>query len=178
MCVAGRAGQVGVPFGSSQRCPWLRGGPWLRLVSGTWWYEGSAVHTWFGDADSDISALELRAREVKSLLQALDGAKLDISEAFRLSVQLVLDNANVSDLAAGEEVVHVALGGVEGQIAQVGGIRGLGGEGELLAHGESAVGWTNISASRAGVTRVYPPKLSARLPPKPPPEPYEGRSPP
>lgn len=98
------------------------------------------MRTWFGDANPDISALELRARQVKSLFQPFDTAKLDVAEALGLSVQLVLDNADVGDLAAAEKVVYVTLGGVERQIAQVGGIRGLRGEGQLLADCETTVG--------------------------------------
>jgi hypothetical protein len=103
------------------------------------------VHTRFSNANPDISALELRARQSESLLQALNRAKLNVTEAFRLAVQLVLDNAHVRDLALGEEVVDIALGGVEGQVAQMGSVRGLRREGELLAHSESTVGCKHVN---------------------------------
>ena len=104
------------------------------------------VRTRLGNADPDISALEGRARQVESLLQAIKRAKLNITETLGLAVQLVLDNAHVSNLALGEEVLDIALGGVEGEVAQVGSVRGLRGERELLAGSEAAVGCETILA--------------------------------
>ena len=87
---------------------------WLASAcAGTSWGD----YTWLCDADADISPLELRARQVKGLLQPLDGAELDIAEALWFAVQLVLDNAHVCDVTAAEEVIDVALGGIEGQVA-------------------------------------------------------------
>lgn len=99
------------------------------------------THTRLGNADPDISTLELRAGQVKSLFQPIDTAKLDIAKAFGLAVKLVLDDAHVGDLAAGKEVGDVALGRVEREVAEMGGIRGLGGKRKLLANSKSAVGW-------------------------------------
>jgi hypothetical protein len=83
------------------------------------------VHTGLSNADADVSALELGAGKVESLLQAIEGAELDVAETLGLAVELVLDDADVGDLAAGKEVGDVALGRVEGEVAQVGSVRGL-----------------------------------------------------
>lgn len=98
------------------------------------------IRTGLGDADAHVAALELGAGQVESLLQAVERAKLDVAEALGLAVELVLDDAHVGDLAVGEEVVDIALGGVEGEVAEMGCVRGLGGERELLAGREAAVG--------------------------------------
>jgi hypothetical protein len=83
----------------------------------------------------------LRACQLKCLFQAIKSAKLDIAEAFRLHLQLVLDNAYAGDFAASEEVAYVALGGIEGEVAQMGSIRGLGRQRKLLAllYGKAAL---------------------------------------
>lgn len=101
----------------------------------------SGAPTRLGNADSDISTLELRARKLECLFQAIEGSKLDIAKAFRLPLQLVLDDANAGDLAASEEVTDIALSSVEGKVTQMGGIRGLGRQRKLLAglDGETAI---------------------------------------
>lgn len=99
-----------------------------------------ALLTRLRNADSDVSALELAAGEGEGLLQAVYRAELDVSESLGLAVELVLDDAHVGDLAVGEEVVDITLGGVEGEVAQVGCVRGLRGEGQLLACSKAALG--------------------------------------
>lgn len=113
---------------------------WGKSVGGAVERRSKGRRTRLGDANADVAALELGTREVEGLLQAFDGAKLDVAEALGLAVKLVLDNAHVGDLAAAEEVVDVTLGGVEGQVAQMGSVWRLVGKGELLAHGVAAVG--------------------------------------
>lgn len=136
-------------------------------------------HTRLGDADADIPALERCAREVKSLLQSIYTAKLDVSKTLGLAVQLVLDNANVGDFAPGEEIGYVTLGGVKRQVAQVRRVWGLRGQRKGLASRESAVGCTVVSAlPKAVMQTFYPPKLPPRSAPKPPPDPNVGLSPP
>lgn len=128
------------------------------------------VHTGLSNADADVSALELRAGEVEGLLQAIECAELDVAEALGLAVELVLDDAHVGDLAAGEEVGDVALGRVEGEVAQVGGVRGLRGEGELLAGSKAAVRCETCQRIEQADTALHIPKLSVRAPkPLPPP---------
>jgi hypothetical protein len=83
------------------------------------------VLTWFSDTDTDVPALELCAGQVECLLQTIDGAKLDVAETLGLTIHLVLDNAHIGNLAVGEEVVYVTLGGVEGQVTQMSSVGGL-----------------------------------------------------
>jgi hypothetical protein len=98
------------------------------------------------NADSDVSALELAAGEGEGLLQAVNRAELDVSESLGLAVELVLDDAHVGDLAVAEEVVDITLSGVEGEVAQVGCVRGLRGEGQLLASSKAALGCGTLLA--------------------------------
>lgn len=86
-------------------------------------------------ADADVSSLELRVAKGESLLQAFDGAKLDVAEALGSVVELVLDDTNAGNFAAGKEVLNVTLGHFEGEVAQVSSVRGLVGERKLLADG-------------------------------------------
>lgn len=104
----------------------------------SWRFE--RLRTGLGDADAHIAALELGAGQVERLLQAVERAEFDVAKALGLAIELVLDDAHVGDLAVGEEVVDIALGGVEGEVAQMGRVRGLRGEGELLASREAALG--------------------------------------
>ena len=139
------------------------------------------LRTGLGDADAHIAALELGAGQVERLLQAVERAEFDVAKALGLAIELVLDDAHVGDLAVGEEVVDIALGGVEGEVAQMGRVRGLRGEGELLAGREAALGCGGELACAYSKQRAWSggaPKLSVRAELKPPPEPYEGLSPP
>ena len=104
------------------------------------------IHTGLRDADADVAALELGAGEVEGLLQTVERAELNVAESLGLAVQLVLDNAHIGNLAVSEEVVDITLGGVEGEVAQVSCVWGLGREGELLASSEAAVGCETLLA--------------------------------
>ncbi len=115
------------------------------LLSGCAGQDIRYIHTGLGDADPDISALERRAGQVESLLQAIERAELNIAESLGLAIQLVLNDAHVGDLASAEEVVDVTLGSIEGEVAQVGSVWGLVGERELLTGSKAAVGYEALS---------------------------------
>lgn len=97
------------------------------------------VRTRLSNADSDVAALHGGSLECKRLFQAFDGSKLDIAESLWLLSELVLDDTDTGNLAVSEKLMDVILVGVEGEIADVSGIRGLSGEGQLLSDGESAM---------------------------------------
>lgn len=88
-----------------------------------------------GNADANVSALELGLAEVKSLLQASDGAKFDVTETLGSAVHLVLDNANAGNLACGEKVADIGLGDLEREVTEMGSVWGLVGKRELFADG-------------------------------------------
>ena len=93
------------------------------------------VLTWISNADSDVASLELGARESKSLDETLACAELGITEPLWLHLHLVLDDADVDAVASVEEVLDILLGGIERKVAEMGGIRWLIWEWELLADG-------------------------------------------
>jgi hypothetical protein len=95
--------------------------------------------TRFSNADSDVAAHERGLCEGESLLQAVNCGELNVTEALGLVVELVLDNANVGDLASAEEGLDIGLGDIEGEITEVGSVRRLVGHGEFLASGERTV---------------------------------------
>lgn len=69
--------------------------------------------TWICDADSDVSALELRSGKRQSLDQAFPGAELCITEPLRFHFKFVFDDANIGAFAISKEIRHVSNGGVE-----------------------------------------------------------------
>lgn len=91
--------------------------------------------TWIGNADSDVSSLELLSGEGNSLDQTITGTKLGITETLWLHVHLVLNNADVDAVASGEEVLDILLGGVEGKVTEMSGVWWLIWKRELLADG-------------------------------------------
>ena len=93
------------------------------------------LHTWISNADSDVSCLELASGECKSLDQTLTGSELSITEALWLHVHLVLNDADVDAVAIGEEILDILLGGVEGEVTEMGGVWWLVWERELLTDG-------------------------------------------
>lgn len=91
--------------------------------------------TRLSNTDSHIPPSELLATAVESGDETLPSAELDISEALGAVVVLVTDESHVSDIAAGEEIGDLGLGGIERKIADVRGIRRLVRDGELMAAG-------------------------------------------
>jgi hypothetical protein len=85
--------------------------------------------------------LELRARKLECLFQAIESAELNVAKAFRLPLQFVLNDADAGDLATSEEVANITFGRIERKVAQMGGIRGLRRKRKLLAglNGESSI---------------------------------------
>jgi hypothetical protein len=64
--------------------------------------------------------------EFESLLQAIERSELDIAEALWLALNLVLDNAYITNFAASKEVFDVQAPSVKWQVAKMCGIWGLG----------------------------------------------------
>lgn len=95
-------------------------------------------HTGFGDTGTDGASLESGSRQVKSLLQAIDGLKFDIAESLRGVGQLVLHDADIGHAASSEEVGDIVGSRFEGKVSNVGGKRRLGGEVKRLANSVSA----------------------------------------
>lgn len=92
------------------------------------------VHTRLGDANLDVTSHKRRFSLRQGGFKAVEGSKLDIAKALGLAVKLVLDNADVSDLAVGEETFNVDLGNIVGKVAEMCGVRRLVWKGQLLAH--------------------------------------------
>ncbi|KAH0445592.1 hypothetical protein KCU90_g114, partial [Aureobasidium melanogenum] len=112
----------GGPYESSRSAREEVHGPWLEyLVSKIGAKMRPSRLTWVGNADADVSALELSLAESKSLLQAVDGTELDIAETLGSAVHLVLNNANAGNLASVEEIADIGLGDFERKVAKVGG---------------------------------------------------------
>ena len=74
---------------------------------------GLWVRTRLSNADSNVPSLERSALEGESLLQSIDGGKLDIAEPFGLMGQLVFDDADAGDLAACKDFSDIVLRSVE-----------------------------------------------------------------
>ena len=88
--------------------------------------------TWVGNADANVPALELRLAKSESLLQAVDSAEGDITEALGSAIKLVLDDTDAGDFASRKEVLYIVLGDFERKVAQMGRVRGLGGKRKFL----------------------------------------------
>lgn len=121
--------------------------------------------TWVGNADADVSALELSLAESKSLLQAVDGTELDIAETLGSAVHLVLNDANAGNLASVEEIADIGLGDFERKVAKVGSVRGLVGKRKLLTNGV-----TSGTVCRQRVSPCMNSHAHVVLPRKPPAE--------
>jgi hypothetical protein len=91
------------------------------------------------DAGTDRPSLERRAGQVQSLLQALDGLKLHISEALGGLGQLVFHNADICHTTSSEKLGDIGLGSLERKVANVASVRGLGREIERLSDGISTL---------------------------------------
>jgi hypothetical protein len=83
--------------------------------------------------DSDSTSLERLSIESKSLLQALNGGKLNIAKPLGSLKLTVLDETDADDVAAGEEIRHGIVGNIISQVSQVSGIGRL--VGDLLRRG-------------------------------------------
>lgn len=79
----------------------------------------------------------MRLAQSQSLLQSIDGGKLDVAEALGSVVHLVFDNADAGHFAAGEEILDVILRDFEREVAHVGSVWGLVGEREFFTDGVS-----------------------------------------
>ena len=79
--------------------------------------------TWLCNADTNISTLELRSICVQCLLQAFKTAKFHISKALGFAIHLVFNDANICNFALSEEILNIALCGVERQIAKMSSVR-------------------------------------------------------
>lgn len=80
------------------------------------------VRTRIGDLDLDHATLEGFSIKSKSLLEALDIAKLDISEALGALHLTVLNDADGGDVTALEELGDSLGSGIVGEVAKVGGV--------------------------------------------------------
>jgi hypothetical protein len=93
----------------------------------------TTIRTRICNADFDIAAIEWSSVQFQSSLKSIEGAELDITEAFRAVVNLVLDNTDASHLASVEEVFDIYRAGIEWQIAKMSCIRGFCGKGKGFA---------------------------------------------
>lgn len=91
--------------------------------------------TGLSNADSHIASGELRTAAIEGSNKTLTSAELDVSEALGAVVHLVADESHVGNIAVSEEVGDLSLGGIEGEVANVSGVRRLVGNGELGAAG-------------------------------------------
>lgn len=110
-------------------------------------------HTSICDADTDVAPLELCLAQFKSLLEAIKRSKLDIGEALGPSFELVLDDANVGNIAAVEKMLDISLGHVKGEVAKVCCEGGSGRERECFAE-RAALAYVSVSQSVPHVSRA------------------------
>lgn len=82
-------------------------------------------HTWVGNANSDVAAIEALSIEFKGLLQAIGSSELSISETLGAHLSAILNNTNADNFAAGEEIGHGFRGRIVGQVAKVSSVRRL-----------------------------------------------------
>ena len=78
--------------------------------------------TRIGNLDLHHTSFKRFAIEGQSLLQAIDIAKLDVSEPLGSLVLAILDDADVGDIAAAEEVGNTFGGRIVGQVSNVSGV--------------------------------------------------------
>ena len=69
-------------------------------------------HTWISDLDSDLSSLERLSVQGQGGLQTLKVLKLSVGKSLGTVLLAVLDDADIDDLAVGEEFGDGLGGGV------------------------------------------------------------------
>lgn len=106
--------------------------------------------------DTNITTLEGLAVAGQSSLETLKISKLGIGEALGTVLLAVLDNADVDAVAVVEEVGHTLDSGIIRQVAEMSGIRRLGGEllGEVVAERvvTPVIAVASVIAIRAGAS--------------------------
>jgi hypothetical protein len=108
--------------------------------------QAKETRTRIGQADLDVTTHEAGLSFVQSLLQTLGRAKLDIAETFRFAVDLVLHNAHSGDGALGKELFNINRGDIVVEIAEMGSVRRLSREWNLLAVVPWSFWWVLVSA--------------------------------
>ena len=96
-----------------------------------------SVLTRLRNTGADGTSLERGAGEIQSLLQALDGLELDISETLGSLCQLVFHETDARHATSREELRDIGVGCFEGKVANVASVGGLGGEIKRLPNGIS-----------------------------------------